>query len=429
MALEVVNRMIEQRARDWNEAEALITTAKAEARLLTAEEQERYTKLVADVDNASAVIDAEDARETEHAKRASKMNEVRTETRVLPGGDRVRERRVNPRSTEEYHETFDLFLRGGMSALDSEQRSLMQAARGPWSIEPGNGEQRAAQTVSTTGGGYLIPTGFQSKLVSEMLKFGNVRGVATVFETADGGTLNLPTIADTSNVGAILAINTQIGEQAFTVGQTQFTSYVYTSKLILVPWQLMQDSAFDMEDLIGRIAAERLGRITNTHFTTGDNSGKPQGIVAGASSALTAAGTTTVTYAELLSLVHSIDPAYRESGASFMFNDGTLLKLRQMTDDVSRPLWQPGLVSGEPNTLLGYPYQVNQDVAAMTTGLKPVVFGNMSYYHIRDVVGIQMVRMDERYADYLQTGFFMYLRTDGRVVDPGVDPIKYITMA
>jgi HK97 family phage major capsid protein len=43
---------------------------------------------------------------------------------------------------------------------------------------------------------------------------------------------------------------------------------------------------------------------------------------------------------------------------------------------------------------------------------------NFDIYWIRDVSGIRFVRMDERYADYDQVGFVVFLRTDGDRVGP-----------
>jgi hypothetical protein len=53
----------------------------------------------------------------------------------------------------------------------------------------------------------------------------------------------------------------------------------------------------------------------------------------------------------------------------------------------------------------------------------------MSFFWIREVRGITMVRLNERYADYLQDGFFAYNRVDSIVVNAGTNPIKKLTMA
>ena len=69
-----------------------------------------------------------------------------------------------------------------------------------------------------------------------------------------------------------------------------------------------------------------------------------------------------------------------------------------------------------PDTLFGYPIEINQDMPAMTTGNKPIAFGDFyEGYIIRQVRGFQVLRMDERWADFLQVGFLGFARYDGKV--------------
>jgi predicted phage gp36 major capsid-like protein len=47
-------------------------------------------------------------------------------------------------------------------------------------------------------------------------------------------------------------------------------AYVYTSKLVLVSNQLLQDTAFNLDAWLSGKLGTRIARATNTHFTTGD---------------------------------------------------------------------------------------------------------------------------------------------------------------
>ena len=170
-----------------------------------------------------------------------------------------------------------------------------------------------------------------------------------------------------------------------------------------------------------------MARILNTHFTTGDNSSKPQGISASGSS-VTAAATGAVTYAELVDLQHSLDPAYR-ANARFMMHDSTFKAIRKLVDDQNRPIFQPDISASSPGTLLGSPIVINQDVATMAASAKAIYFGDFSKYIIRDVQDFTLLRLEERYADYHQVGFVGFSRHDGRILDAGTDPIKHLVMA
>ena len=68
-------------------------------------------------------------------------------------------------------------------------------------------------------------------------------------------------------------------------------------------------------------------------------------------------------------------------------------------------------------------------MAAMTTANKSMLFGDFSKYMIRNVAGIMVMRLVERYADYNQTGFVMFQRADGNLVDAGTHPIKHLLQA
>src|SRR5690606_12480293 len=116
--------------------------------------------------------------------------------------------------------------------------------------------------------------------------------------------------------GAILAENNQIGEQNVEFDQAELGAYTYTSKLMKVSWQLLNDSAFDLPSFLGRKAGERIGRAWAAHLVGGTGTGQPTGLVAnctvghtGATSAAPA-----ITYDDMIDLEHSVDPAYRNSG-------------------------------------------------------------------------------------------------------------------
>ena len=80
---------------------------------------------------------------------------------------------------------------------------------------------------------------------------------------------------------------------------------------------------------------------------------------------------------------------------------------------------------GEYDRIHGYPYTINQSVPAPTTGLKSVIFGDLSKYQTRIALGMTLLRLTERYADYLQVGFLAFARADGDLLDAGTNPVKH----
>lgn len=443
---EPLHRAKEKRAEVRKLAERMreiIDDPQGEDGALSAEQEEEFDRL----DEQQRRLDAEITVIEEAAERAeerrSRVREIeeglererptspgaRPSTREIDEGKE--ERADEPTHEERYAQAFDFYLRFGERQMNSEWRDVLMQGRSEVDLRGVNlpDEFRDMGVAQDTTGGFMVPEGFFEQIISATKDFGGMRrSRAFVLETTSGNDLPIPTDDDTSNTGAILTENTVETTQDVTLGQVVLHAYTYSSKIVKVSRQLLQDSAFDVQGFLERKLAERLGRITNKHFTTGDSSSKPQGVVTGAATGKTASGSTDFTVDELIDLKHAVDPSYRNS-PEWMFNDTTLRDLKKKKDGEGRPLWQSGIAMGEPNTIDGNPYVVNQDMPGLTSGNSPVAYGDFSLYYIRDVLGIQILRLDERYADALQVGFLAFSRHDGVLVDAGQNPVQVLTLA
>ena len=311
-------------------------------------------------------------------------------------------------SIEAQKRAFNAWLRGTDENLDPELRAYNRQRLA---------EGRAQSVGTTTAGGYLVNYEFGSGIEAARRAFGGMLSVSTVYPTQSGADLLLPTVDETGVSGSILSENSAISESAMTFGQLTVSSYMYTSGLVLVSNQLLQDSEFPLDQFIANALGERLGRAQNAHWTTGTGSSQPYGVIVGGATGKTGAAgqTTTVLYADLVDLAYSVDSAYRQN-AKWMMKDATVAIVRKLVDGQSRPLWEPAVQMGQPDMLMGYPIVVNNDVATAAASAKSIAFGDFSKYVIRDVTGVQLVRMTERYADALQTGYYAFQRTGGRLV-------------
>jgi HK97 family phage major capsid protein len=184
-------------------------------------------------------------------------------------------------------------------------------------------EARALATQTGSAGGDTIPTGFQPSFEAALLQFGGIRNAADIMRTATGNPLPWPTGNDTSNKGVMLGENVAVATNTDpSFGLVMWNAYKFTSKMILVPVELMEDSAFDLPSIIGGMCGERIGRIQADYFTTGTGAAQPKGIVTAATVGKTTASATAIKYDELVDLVHSVDPAYRNGpSVGFMFHD------------------------------------------------------------------------------------------------------------
>lgn len=376
----------------------------------TAEQNAQFDAMMAEADGLKAQIDRIERAE----ELAAEQNEALRAAAERNGHSLDEQSAI----VEDENKAFMSWVRRGLSGLNAKEREIYEKRF-----------QAAQSEGSNSAGGYTVPQGFYQKLEDAQKAYGGMIDASFVFDTASGNALPIPTDNDTSNSGAILAENTQVSAQDITFGVVTLNAYTYTSKLVLVSNQLLQDSAFDLNAFLSKKLGERIARATNTHFTTGSGSSQPNGVVTAATLGITAAGTggsvAAIGFDDLVDLEHSVDPAYRKA-AQYMMSDAALKAIKKIKDSQNRPLWLAGLAVKEPDTINGMPYVINQDVAAPAASAKSVLFGDFSRYYIRRVAGVQVLRLTERYADYNQTGFLAFQRWDGNLVDAGTHPIKYL---
>ncbi len=401
-----VQNLIDKRAAAWHEASAIM--AKDET---TAEEREQYDRILATVEDFTAQIE----RVEEHNARAAKFEQVVDRLGVVGGAaGEVVDDAGNTRA--DYDAAFALWARHGTGELSTDQRALL---RGGALDDASLRQIRNAQGVGTgAAGGFTVPALFRDVLVERLKFFSGVRQVAESITTDTGADLPWMTNDDTANVGAILGENTQVTEQDLTVGASTLSAYMYTSKLVRVSLQLLQDSALDLNTFLPRKLGERIGRAQNAHFTTGTGTAQPLGLITGGTAVQAATGNVTgFSYDALVDATDRLDPAYLGGGnLRWMGSQAARTAIRKLKSTDGVPLWQPSLQEGTPDLFLGYGWILNNDVPVPAASAKSLAFGDFREgYVVRDVTGVQVMRLDERYADFLQVGFLGFQRAGGTV--------------
>ena len=358
-------------------------------------------------DNSMAEIEAIDAK----IERIAAANEkIAAETRVANVADlsAKKGRDGNDAGLAVYAK----WLKGGDRALNQEDWAAIR---------------NTMSTTTNSEGGFTVDAVVANAVIDALKAFGGMREVSTVITTAGHGLLSFPTSDGTAEVGEIIAENTTATDLDPSFGTVGLPVYKFSSKVATVPFELLQDSSVDIEAFIQDRLITRLGRITNAMFTTGTGSSQPNGIATAATIGVTAANSTSqvtaVTYDSLIATQHSLDPAYRRN-AGWMFADSTMRSIRQLKDGSSRPIFVPGyetgVPGGVPDSLLGAPVYINQDVAAMAAGAKSILYGDFSGYYIRDIMAVEMFRFtDSAFTKKGQVGFLAWMRSGGNLVDVG----------
>jgi len=381
-----INDMKGKRAALVKEAREILDAAEKEKRSdLTAEENAKYTAIMADVDSLGAQITREEDLQKQEAL-------------IVP-------------PTEQRTETNE-----DAPTFEKEVRSfLLGETRKPLEVRFTERELRDLTKGTTTEGGYTVPTGFVAKLYEHLITAAAIRQTnASVLVTSSGSDLQVPKTT-THPSAKLFAEAAQITETNPVFGQVTMKAYKYGA-ITQVSRELVEDTGVDLLGYLGKSTGRALGNESGKDQMIGDGSAKPKGVFAESTVGVTATGTNVVTTDELIDLYHSVIAPYRNAG-SWLMVDSTLAHIRKKKDTTNQYLWQPGLAAGQPDTLLGRPLFTDPNIDALATGKKVIVFGDLSAYVIRDVGSVRFERSDDFAFDTDLITFKAIIRTDGRAVD------------
>ena len=287
--------------------------------------------------------------------------------------------------------------------------------------------KRAMSASTATEGQEFVPQGFMNMLEEALFFHARIRDLVDIWRTDSGNPVPWPTASDQEE-GEWIGESTTVTEADPSTGNVLFGAHKVSSKLIKVPTELMEDSAFNLASWLPGVIGRRIGRTVNRGGTTGDGVNKMTGIITSSTLGWTAPAAGSLAFSDFVRLEHSVDPLDRENG-TYMFHDNTLLAIRLLVDADGRPLWQPGLNLGVPDRFNGRLISINQYMdSTLVSGQKPVVFGNMRKYKMREVRGIRLYRLEELFRTTDQDGFVAFQRFDGKLLDAGTNPIKHILM-
>ena len=274
----------------------------------------------------------------------------------------------------------------------------------------------------------LIPTDLASSIEIALKSYGGMFEAGQIITTSKGGDLTFPTVNDTAAKATIVAEYDQSTKRTPTFGSVTLKAFTYRTPIIPVSLELLQDSAFDLDALLSQLLSESFGRGVNEHLTTGSGTGQPRGIVTAATAIENGAAAGAITLDNIIDLIAGVDSAYAKTG-KFMFNHKTLWALAKIKDTHGQYIWQENARVGQPGTIFGKGYVINDDVADIGAGNASVLFGDLSKYKIRLVKGFRVIRLNELLAEYLSIGLFGFARVDGTLIDAGTHPVVKLVHA
>lgn len=284
-------------------------------------------------------------------------------------------------------------------------------------------EQRALQASDETKGGYLAPAYFVQQLIQALDSAVLVRQFATVIPMEYGTSLHAPALdTDLGDPTWTAELATGDEDTVMDFGQRELNPHPLARR-IKVSNTLLRQARLNPEDIVRQRFLAKFSQIEENAFMNGDGAGQPLGLFAASDQGISTSrdvstGNTTTAIApdNLFEVVASLKPQYH-ANARWIFHRTVLKTVRQLKDGEGQYLWQPGLVAGQPDQLIGFPVHLSEWAPyTMTAGLYVGLLGDLSSYWIADSLQMEIAVLKELYAEANQTGFIGRLESDGMPV-------------
>ena len=374
----------QKRSELWEKAKLFLDNAKRNGDVLSADDRATYEKMeqeIVDLGKEIGIIERREALDLEMSKPTSAPISANPNTKT---------EEKNGRSSDEYKKSFWLAMRNKKNPYEA---------------------VNALQIGTDSEGGYLVPDEYENTLIEKLHDENIIRQYATVIKSSNGDK-KIPVVAGygeatwTDEEAAYTESDDSFG--VITLGAHKLTSIIKVSE------ELLNDSAFDLEQYISKEFVRRMAAAEENAFINGTGTGRPTGILQTAETGKTTAAAAAITADEVIDLYHSLRSPYRKN-AVFIANDSTVKSVRQLKDSNGMYLWQPGLKEGQPDTLIGNRIISSAYMPEIGAGKKPILFGDISYYWIADRQGRTFQRLNELYAETGQVGFKTFQRVDGKL--------------
>lgn len=284
-------------------------------------------------------------------------------------------------------------------------------------------EQRALSSSADVDGGFLIPTTFESELITLAFNDAEIRPLCNVKPT---GRDAVQLAAISKPVVSWGTRNLAITPQELTAGGERIEIFDLKA-LTLIANNTLEDAEADIwAELLDQFSMA-IAESEDDAFGSGPGNDSPQGIisdtrvtanftVSGVAAALSDATNNGVD--SLITMLQSLKKTYRRN-STWAMNSTTEGEVRKFKDDNGQYLWQPPVQPGNPATLLGRPLVNPEGYPDVAANAFPITLGDFRKgYKIRDRTGVSVQRLVERYAEFDQTGFIVKKRVGGQVTLP-----------
>lgn len=330
-----------------------------------------------------------------------------------------------------HHQAFMRAIKkqGRIELLTPEERQLIVYDEMPT-------EQKAMYAGDATTGGFFASTDFIDELLEYRLLISKMRGICRVQATS-GEKVQMPALANDATAFWQSEQSSFSNSQDPTVSMVNIPVHELRG-LLKVSQQNLEDSMFNLEDLIKERLMLQFAKTEGQAFVAGNGVGKPRGILNyPTQNTTTFAGgsagknnpTTVVPYVpsgaaagkinadDVLNVKMDLKADY-DPNATYIFTRGTLNTIRLLKDAMSRPLWQPFAGANLPSLIYDAPYVEMPDMPEIASGNYCIAVGDFKQYMIVDRLTMNMQQLNELYIASGLIGFIARMRVGADLLVP-----------
>jgi HK97 family phage major capsid protein len=281
-------------------------------------------------------------------------------------------------------------------------------------------ERRDMMESLLSGGGYFVPQQFHDELIAMMKAVDRLfdPDVVLFVESENGGPMQLPMIDDTGTVAVIVSEGLQSSTGDLPVGNTTLAiAPTWRSKLVKASIELIQDTAYPLEQVLMKAFATRMSRGIGAANVTQLLAAATLGVTASGAAANdggSETGGTSVGSDDLEGLIDSVDEAYRVSPkCRWLMKSATLKTILQVKDKYGRPIFFRERNAAGEVMLFGYPVAISPSMPAIGLNNKPILFGDLGYFLVRVAKNATRLRIyQEQFAMYGQAAYESFVRSN-----------------
>lgn len=361
------------------EAQSIIAAAEDRDSGLNEAETTRYNAIMADLDS----IAARAKRIEETDRRSALANQLETLLDQRPAGDAEMTR-------------LDRLFSGDKSVRDL---TVYRERRAVTTVGPPNG------TIKD-----LVAQTLHDQVMTAIAQVGGVLATGpTIINTTGGEPYAVPSVSPLTS-GAV-AEAAAMEEQALTSDDRTLGAFK-AGALISVSNESLTDTVIDLVGLVSRLGAETIGETVDNWLANGTGTAQPTGIFTEAVAG--PAAVAAISYDALVDLQMSV-PSRSMNGGVWLMSRSALAAIRKLKDASGIPLVQPSLELGAPNTILGNAAVTDDFGPPVSSGNKPVLFGDFKSYFVRWAGGVRFERSDEAAFSSDKVLFRVITRVDGKL--------------